>query len=299
MAGEARTDDRRMIRRIAGRFKLLLEMIKFSHTLFALPFALTGMLFAAGGMPRVEVLLWILAAMVGARTAAMTVNRIADAAIDAKNPRTAMRHLPAGTVGFAEAWLLTLAGSALTVFAAWKLNPLCLALSPVALGAVFLYPFLKRFTLFCHIFLGICLSAAPLGAYMAVTGRLDPAILPLALAVVLWVAGFDILYALQDLEFDSSEGLHSIPRRLGVGKSLLLAKLMHGAAYGLFALQVVLFKLGVYYWAGLAIVFALLVYEHSLVKKDDLSRLDAAFFTMNGIISVVVFAATALDYWAR
>lgn len=288
-----------MVRALAGRVRDLLEMIKFSHTLFALPFALAGMMLAAGGLPEPRVMGWILVAMVGARTAAMTFNRIADREIDAKNPRTAMRHLPAGKVGEVEAWVMTAAGAGLTVLAAWMLNPLCLALSPVALGAVFAYPYFKRFTWFCHVFLGVCLSAAPLGAYMAVTGRLDPVILPLGLAVVLWVAGFDILYALQDLDHDRAAGLHSIPGRLGTGRSLLLAKLLHGAAYLLFLVQIPLFGLGVYYMAGLAVVFFLIVYEHSLVKENDLSRLDAAFFTMNGIISVVVFAAAATDLLAR
>lgn len=288
-----------MVRALGGRVTDLLEMIKFSHTLFALPFALAGMMLAAGGLPESRVVVWILAAMVGARTAAMTFNRIADKEIDAKNPRTAMRHLPAGRVGAVEAWIMTLAGAGLTVFAAGMLNPLCLALSPVALAAVFAYPYFKRFTWFCHVFLGVCLSAAPLGAYMAVTGRLDPVILPLGLAVVLWVAGFDILYALQDLDHDRAAGLHSIPGVLGVAKSLILAKLLHGAAYLLFLVQIPLFGLGAYYWAGMAVVFILIAYEHSLVKVNDLSKLDAAFFTMNGIISVVVFLAAASDLLTR
>lgn len=284
---------------VAGRVTLLLEMIKFSHTIFALPFALTGMVLAAGGLPPLAVVAWIIAAMVGARTAAMAFNRIADRDIDAKNPRTAMRHIPAGTVKLTEAWLLTAAGVVLTVFAAWKLNPLCLALSPVALAAVLSYPFFKRFTWFCHVFLGICLSAAPLGAWMAVRGTLDLEILPLAGAVVIWVAGFDVLYALGDVDFDRAAGLHSIPKALGISGSLYLARFLHAAMFGLLILNGTLFALGVWYYLGLAVVAGLLFYEHSLVKPSDLSRLDAAFFTMNGIISVVVFLFTSLDVWLK
>lgn len=284
-----------MISKLAGRVRDLLEMIKFSHTIFALPFALTAMVLAAKGFPEPRVILWIVVAMAGARTAAMTWNRIADLEIDAKNPRTALRHLPAGRVGFGEAYLLTIAGAALTVVAAWKLNPLCLALSPVALGAVFIYPYTKRFTWFCHYFLGICLAAAPLGAWMAVKGTLDPQILPLAVAVVIWVAGFDILYALQDLEFDRAENLHSIPKVLGTAGSLKLAKVLHSVMFLFLLWLIPLFGLGVWYGAGLAVVAGLLVYEHSLVSPGDLSRLDAAFFTMNGVISLVVFCATLAD----
>lgn len=283
----------------AGRVRNLLEMIKFSHTLFALPFALTGMVLAAGGAPKLPVIGWILVAMAGARTAGMTWNRIADRHIDAKNPRTAERHIPAGRVGLGEAWALLLAGVAATELAAAMLNPLCLALSPIALGALFLYPYAKRFTMLCHVLLGVCLSAAPLGAWVAVTGQWEWRIVPLALAVVLWVAGFDVLYALQDYEFDRAHDLHSIPRRIGVKWSLILARALHASMFLLLFWQVPLFGLGVVYLLGLAIVAALLVYEHLLVSAEDLSRLDAAFFTMNGVISVVVFVFVSLAVWVK
>lgn len=288
-----------MVSALYGKISRLLEMIKFSHTIFALPFALTSMVLAADGVPKGAVVFWIVMAMIGARTAAMAFNRIADRHIDAKNPRTADRHIPAGKVKLAEAWALTLGGAALTVVAAAALNPLCLALSPVALGAVFAYPYMKRYTWFCHYFLGICLSAAPLGAWMAVTGRWDWKIVPLAVAVVLWVAGFDILYALQDLEFDSSEDLHSVPKLIGVKWSMRLARSLHAVVFALFLLQAPLFGLSTVYLLGLFVVGALLVHEHSLVSPEDLSKLDAAFFTMNGIISVVVFVSVSLAVWVK
>ena len=283
--------------RTVGRVGNLLEMIKFSHTVFALPFALTGMALAAGGLPGFGTIFWILLAMVGARTAAMAWNRIADAAIDARNPRTAARHLPAGTVRPAEAWALTLGGVALLLVAAWALNPLCLKLSPLALLVLFLYPYAKRFTSWCHYLLGLALAAAPLGAWVAVTGQWSWRIVPLAVAVLVWVAGFDILYALQDLTFDRAEGLHSVPQRLGVGRSLRLAARLHVILTVLLALQIPLFGLGWVYALGVLVVGALLLYEHALVTPSDLSRMDAAFFTMNGVISVVVFAATLVDLW--
>lgn len=278
-----------------GRVGTLLEMIKFSHTVFALPFALTGMVLAAGGVPGLGTLFWIVAAMVGARTAAMAWNRIADAAIDAKNPRTADRHLPAGRVSRREAWALTLGGVVLLELAAWALNPLCLALSPLALVVLFLYPYAKRFTALCHYLLGLALAAAPLGAWVAVTGEWSWRIVPLGLAVLLWVAGFDILYALQDEGFDRAEGLHSVPQRWGTRRALSLAARLHAAVVALLALQIPLFGLGLWYGLGVAAVAGLLLYEHSLVSPQDLSRLDAAFFAMNGVISVVVFAAAFLD----
>lgn len=284
---------------LAKRVVDLLEMIKFSHTLFALPFALTGMVLAADGMPKATVLGWILVAMAGARTAGMTWNRIADRHIDAKNPRTADRHIPAGRVAIGEAWLLLIAGVAAMELAAAMLNPLCLYLSPVALAALWLYPYTKRFTRWCHLFLGVCLSAAPLGAWVAVTGSLDWRIVPLALAVVLWVAGFDILYALQDYEFDRAAGLHSIPRVLGIRWSLIFARALHAAMFVFLLWQVALFGLGVVYLLGLMIVAALLIYEHTLVSPQDLSKLDAAFFTMNGVISVVVFVFVSLAVWVK
>ncbi|NOY44168.1 MAG: UbiA family prenyltransferase [Deltaproteobacteria bacterium] len=273
----------------------LLEMIKFSHTLFALPFALTGMVLAARGVPSAGTVLGIVAAMVGARTAAMAWNRLADADLDARNPRTAGRHIPAGTVGRGEAWALVAGGVLLLEAAAWFLNPLCLKLSPIALAVIFLYPYTKRFTWLCHYLLGLALAAAPLGAWIAVTGSWSWRIAPLGLAVLLWTAGFDVLYALQDLEFDRTEGLHSIPQRWGRGRALRWAARLHLTMMALLVLQIPLFGLGWWYVVGLAVAGGLLLYEHALVTPYDLSRLDVAFFTMNGVVSVVVFLATFLD----
>jgi 4-hydroxybenzoate polyprenyltransferase len=288
-----------MERTQTGGIADLLDMIKFPHTIFALPFAFTGMLLAAKGFPTLPVIGWIVLAMVGARTAAMTWNRIADRDIDAKNPRTASRHLPAGKVGLAQAWAMLVAGTALMLIAAWKLNFLCLALSPIALGAVFLYPYAKRFTSLCHYLLGFCLAAAPLGAWVAVTGEWSWRIVPLGVAVMIWTAGFDVLYALQDLDFDKKEGLHSLPCRLGVPRSLLLARVLHAGMFLLLVAQIPLFGMGLWYSLGLIPIGAFLVYEHSLVSARDLSRLNAAFFTMNGIVSVAVFVATLIDVLAR
>ncbi len=273
----------------------LLEMIKFGHTVFALPFALTGMVLAAGGVPGFWTLAWIVAAMVGARTAAMAWNRIADAAIDARNPRTAERHLPRGSVAPGEAWALVAGGVALLELSAWALNPLCLRLSPLALAVIFLYPYAKRFTALCHYLLGLALAAAPLGAWVAVTGRWSWRIVPLGVAVLVWVAGFDILYALQDEEVDRAQGLHSVPQRWGRGRALKAAARLHSLLVVLLLLQMPLFGLGLWYLLGVGAVAGLLLYEHALVTPSDLSRLDAAFFSMNGVISVVVFAATFLD----
>lgn len=285
------------VRRVSGRTRLadLMEMIKFSHTVFALPFALTGMVLAARGLPDLGTVFWILVAMLGARTAAMAWNRVADAQIDARNPRTADRHLPRGIVRPVEAWLLVAGGAALLLLAAWALNPLCLRLSPLALAVIALYPYAKRFTWLCHYLLGLALAAAPLGAWIAVRGSWSWRIVPLGLAVLVWVAGFDILYALQDLEFDRTQGLHSVPQRLGAGRALRLAARLHLLVVLLLVAQIPLFGLGVWYGLGVLAVAGLLLYEHALVTPYDLSRLDAAFFSMNGTISVIVFGATFLD----
>ena len=273
-------------------------MIKFSHTVFALPFALMGAVLAAlanGRPPTVGQIFWICVAMAGARTVAMGLNRIIDARIDAENPRTAQRHLPAGRVSFVEAWLLVGGALGLFLLAAWMLNPLCFALTPVALTFLVLYSYCKRFTALAHVVLGLCLAAAPLGAWIALRGSIGwPAII-LALAVMLWVAGFDIFYALQDMEFDRHYGLHSIPVKLGVERAILLVRLFH------VGMMVLLFNLlftpglGWIYLAGLLVVSGLLIYEHMLVRPDDLSKLDAAFFNMNGYISVTIFLFTLGD----
>ncbi|BCA78373.1 UbiA-like polyprenyltransferase [Desulfuromonas sp. AOP6] len=281
-----------------ARARTLLEMIKFSHTVFAFPFALMGVILASlasGALPTFMQIVWICLAMVGARSGAMGLNRIIDATIDAKNPRTAQRHIPAGKVSMPEAWGFVLASFALLLFSAWMLNPLCLKLSPLALFFLALYSYCKRFTPLAHIVLGICLAAAPIGAWIALRGDVSWQVLVLGLAVLFWVAGFDILYALQDLDFDREQGLHSIPSRLGVERSLLLSRAFHAVMVFLLALLLSVPGLGWIYLLGVLVVTGLLVYEHLLVKADDLSRLDAAFFNMNGYISVTIFAFTLLD----
>lgn len=275
---------------------LYLKLIKFSHSIFALPFALTAAIIAASGIPSAKQIFWIIVAMVGARSGAMGLNRIIDRKIDAENPRTAAREIPAGKVRVADAVIFTLISFTVLVFAAYMLNPLCLKLSPIAVAVVFLYPYTKRFTWFSHFVLGLSLSAAPLGAWIAVRGTLDWQILPLALAVIFWLAGFDALYALQDLEFDKSFGLYSIPKKFGVKKTLLFSVIFHFFAWGLLASTGIIFNLGIFYWIGMAVAAGLFIYEHSLVKPDDLSRLDMAFFNMNGYISMTVFLFTLLDY---
>lgn len=282
------------------RLKLrnLLEMIKFSHTIFAFPFALIGVVLAArasASLPSLSQLLWICLAMVGARSAAMGLNRLIDARIDALNPRTAERHIPAGRVSRREAWLLVAGAIALFELAAWALNPLCLALSPLVLAFLVLYSFAKRFTPYAHLILGLCLAAAPIGAWIALRGDVSLAIVLIGLAVLLWVAGFDVFYALQDVEFDRHQGLHSIPVWLGVEKSFAVVRAFHVGMVVLLLAVAPLAGLGPLYLMGVLAVAALLLYEHRLVRPDDLSRLDAAFFTMNGYISVVLFAFVLAD----
>ena len=276
----------------------LLEMIKFSHTVFAFPFALMGAILAAlasGRPPTAAQIGWICLAMVGARTAAMGLNRIIDARIDAQNPRTAGRPLPAGKVTLIESWLLVVAATVVLLLAAAMLNPLCLALAPVALGFFVLYAYCKRFSAMAHVVLGICLAAAPVGAWIALRGDLDWPVLALGAAVLLWVAGFDIFYALQDVDFDRAQGLHSIPVRLGIKNAILLGKLFHGGMIALLLLLPLGLPLGWIYYAGIAVISAMIAWEHQLVKPADLSKLNAAFFNMNGYISVTIFAFTLAD----
>jgi 4-hydroxybenzoate polyprenyltransferase len=282
------------------RLRLTLEMIKFEHSIFALPFALTGALlaFREAGYGYAAVggkILWISAAMVGARSAAMAFNRLVDAGIDRRNPRTRMRHLPAGLLSHGFAWGFVLAACLLFFLAAGMLNRLCLRLAPVALALVFFYSFTKRFTAFSHLVLGFCLGVAPAAAWIAVRGSLDPRILWLTAAVTCWTAGFDIIYSCQDYDFDGAEGLFSIPRRLGIAGALLAARGLHLLMVLCLLALVLTLHLGVLALAGVASIVALLVYEHSLVKPHDLSRLDAAFFTMNGYVSVLFFLFWAAD----
>ena len=274
----------------------VLEMIKFEHTLFALPFAFLGMVLAARGWPSWATVLWIVVAMIGARSAAMGFNRLVDRKIDAANPRTAKRALPAGLVTSQWVALFVAASAAVLVLAAWELNPLAFYLSPVALGILFLYSYTKRFTWASHLVLGLALAGAPLGAWIAVRGDVKAAPVLLAACVLLWVAGFDVLYALQDLDFDRRSGLFSVPARFGVVGSLWISAVLHAVMLGLLALLPRIYPgLGIGFWSGWSGCLALIGWQHWVVRPNDLTRLNAAFFTANGALSVWLFAATALD----
>jgi 4-hydroxybenzoate polyprenyltransferase len=278
-----------------GRIGVYLDMIKVAHTVFALPFALIGAFLAAGGMPKGKTLFYIVLAMIGGRSAAMGFNRVVDAEIDARNPRTKDRAIPAGQVSKLMAGVFIFLSVLLLVLSAAKLNPLCLKLSPVLLLLLFSYSYTKRFTWASHVALGMCLGAAPLAAWIAVTGAFDPRILAISFAVLFWVAGFDVLYSLQDIEFDRSVGIHSIPRFLGVGKSLWASRVFHFAMAALLLLGYHIFRLGWWYLAGWGLCTAVLVYEHAILSEDDLSRLNVAFFNLNGVISIVLCLFTYLD----
>jgi 4-hydroxybenzoate polyprenyltransferase len=284
------------------RLRLTLEMIRFEHSIFALPFALTGALlaFREGGYHAGELgrkLGWIVLAMVAARSAAMAFNRLVDAAIDGRNPRTRTRHLPAGLLSRGFAWVFVVASVAVFLLAAGELNRLCLRLAPAALAVLFFYSFTKRFTSFSHLVLGFSLGIAPAAAWIALRGSLDPRILWLTAAVTFWTAGFDIIYACQDYEFDGAEGLFSIPRALGIAGALWAARGLHLLMVASLLALVATLHLGPLALAGVAAIAALLIYEHSLVKADDLSRVNAAFFTMNGYVSVLFFVFWAADVW--
>jgi 4-hydroxybenzoate polyprenyltransferase len=275
-----------------SRIRTVLEMIKFEHSVFALPFALTGALLAARygrgeAWPSLRQILWIIAAMVGARSAAMTMNRIADVAYDRANPRTSNRALATGALSIGFAYAFTFASAAVLVFAAWRLNRLALELSPVALLILFLYSYTKRFTMWSHLVLGFCLGMSPAAAWIAIVGSLDPRMLILCAAVTLWVGGFDVLYACQDLDFDRRVGLYSVPKRFGIARALAIARTMHVVMVALLVWLAASFRLPWPAWAGIAVVAALLAYEHSLVHANDLRRLNAAFFAVNGYISLL------------
>jgi 4-hydroxybenzoate polyprenyltransferase len=275
--------------------RVTLEMIKWEHSIFALPFAFCGAFLAAGGIPSWWQLGWIIVAMVAARSAAMAFNRLADVSIDAANPRTQSRALPAGALSKEFVALFVVTSCAVFVIAAWQLNRLTLLLSPVALAVVLLYSYTKRVTRWSHLVLGFSLGIAPAAAWIAVRGSLDPHILLLTAAVMFWVAGFDILYACQDYEFDQQAGLHSVPRYWGISRSLWVARFFHVVMLVLLAALLLAFGLGKVAAIGVGAVAVLLVYEHSLVSSKDLSKLNAAFFTMNGVISVIFFAFVAAD----
>jgi 4-hydroxybenzoate polyprenyltransferase len=282
------------------RVRLTLEMIKFEHSVFALPFALTGALLAIreGSLGIGALgwkLAWIVVAMVGARSAAMAFNRIADAEIDARNPRTRTRHIPAGTLSSAFAWGFVATSSLVFLYAARELNALCFKLAPVALGVIFFYSFTKRFTVFSHLVLGLALGIAPAAAWIAVSGSLDRRILWLTAAVMFWTAGFDIIYSCQDYEFDVAESLFSLPRRIGVARALRVSQLLHVLMILCLLALVYDLDLGRLSVVGVAAVGLLLLYEHSLVKPNDFSRVNAAFFTMNGWVSVLFFVFWAAD----
>ena len=284
---------------ILHNLRVTLEMIKWEHSVFALPFALCGAMLAAGGVPTAHQFLWIVVAMVAARSAAMAFNRLADVSIDAANPRTQARALPAGhlTPGFVTTFVVVSSG--IFVLAAAQLNRLALWLSPVALAVLLLYSYTKRFTRWSHLVLGFALGIAPAAAWIAVRGSLDPRILLLTAAVTFWVAGFDVLYACQDFEFDRAAGLHSIPRYLGIRRALWVARGFHLIMLALLVALLWSFDLGKLAIAGVGVVATLLIYEHSLVSADDLSKLNAAFFTMNGVISVLFFVSVAGDLLLR
>ncbi len=280
-------------------FAATLSMIRFAHTVFAMPFALLAAVLAAGGLPSPRTLLWIVIAMVGARSAAMSFNRIVDHDVDSKNPRTASRELPSGVLSLRFVVLFCAASAALFVLAAAQLNRLCLLLSPVALAVVLGYSLTKRFTALSHLVLGLSLAIAPIGAWIAVTGAFAPLPIVLALTVVFWVAGFDVIYSLQDEAFDKEQGLRSLPASLGNRRALLVSALFHAASLALLFGAFALARGGLLFGLGVVLAGAFLVRQHAIVKPGDLSRVDAAFFTANGWLSIVVFACGAADVLLR
>lgn len=284
---------------VLRRTRITLEMIKWEHSIFALPFALTAAVLAADGWPPPWVLFWIIVCMVSARTAAMAFNRLADAKLDAANPRTATRALPAGQLnaGFVTAFVVLAA--AVFILGAGMLNRLTLLLSPVALAVVLLYSYMKRLTRWSHLVLGLALGIAPAGAWIAVRGSLDPRILLLTGIVLLWVGGFDVLYACQDFEHDRTVGLHSVPQAFGIHGAFWIARAMHLATAVLLFVFAHVFGLGPIAFVGLALAILLLVYEHTIISPGDLKRMNAAFFTLNGVISVVFFVSVAADVCLR
>ena len=288
---------------MTSRIRTVLEMIKFEHSVFALPFALTGALLAARatthGWPTPQQILWIVVAMVAARSAEMTINRIADLRFDKENPRTKTRALATGALSVSFAWSFTIAAVALFFVAAWRLNLLALKLAPLAMVILFFYSYTKRFTNWSHLFLGFALGISPAAAWIAITGSLDWRMLILCAAVTLWVGGFDVLYACQDVDFDKEAGLFSVPKRFGIANALIVARVMHAGVVVLLSWLAASFGLPWPAWAGIVVVAALLAYEHSLVKANDLSKLNAAFFTVNGYISMLflLFWGAAAALW--
>lgn len=289
----------RKVNKLLKRLRIVLEMVKIEHTIFALPFAFLGAFLAARGIPRPAQIGWILLAMVGARSAAMAFNRLVDLPFDIKNPRTLDRALPRALVTRSFVVAFIFASSAALVFASSRLNRLSLELSPVALGIVFFYSYTKRFTWLTHVFLGISLACAPIGAWIALRGSISFSPLILGLAVVLWVSGFDVIYSCQDVEFDNREILYSIPKRFGVTAALWVSAALHFVMLGVLGFLFWREGLGAVSLSGLAVVGLLLTYEHSLVRPKDLSRANTAFFTVNGWISILLFATTMIDLLLR
>ena len=283
--------------RRTSRARHLLDAIKFEHTVFALPFAYIAMVLAAGGWPGWRTVAWVTAAMVGARTCAMATNRVVDRWIDAANPRTAARHLPRGLLQVGELRALAIGGAALMFVAAWQLNPLCLKLALPALVFLVGYNYTKRFTWTSHWMLGFTDGIAAAGGWIAVRAAFDAPVLVLWFALTVWIAGFDLIYACQDVDFDRAHGLHSVPARFGVPAALRMARVCHALTAAAFALLGVMLALGPLYWVGWLAVVGLLVYEHSLVSPADLSRLDVAFFNVNGYIAVIVLASVVGGLW--
>jgi 4-hydroxybenzoate polyprenyltransferase len=281
------------------RIRTTLEMIKFEHSVFALPFALTGAVLAVRGWPSLRQVLWLVVAMVGARSAAMTFNRIADLRFDAANPRTRGRALPAGHLSMGFAAGFTVLSCALFMLAAWELNPLAFRLSPIVIALLLGYSYTKRFTVLSHLVLGACLGLSPLATAIALGGKVDAGIALLGVAVMFWVAGFDLIYACQDVEFDRRLGLFSIPARFGIRTALWLSGAMHVIMLSLLVAAARVENLGWIAFAGLGLVAVLLAYEHGLVRPSDLSRLNAAFFNINGYVSVLFFLTWATDVLTR
>ncbi|WP_334071587.1 UbiA-like polyprenyltransferase [Paenibacillus sp. A14] len=282
---------------------IFLQMIKFEHTVFALPFAFMGALLGSVAihhrLPSWAEIGWVLLAMFGARSAAMGLNRLIDRVSDAKNPRTANRAIPAGLLKIGEVVVFIICSFALLFWAAAELNPLAMKLLPIAVFMLVIYSYTKRFTWLCHVVLGITIALAPLGGWVAVAGKVDATAMVFFATIIFWVAGFDIIYSCQDVEFDTKEGLHSIPVRFGVAKSLKIAQAFHiFTAIGFIAL-LLMSDLGWWYIAGMIIAYLILFYEHHIVSPGDLSRLQTSFFTMNGVLSIVVFSFTLIDLVVR
>jgi 4-hydroxybenzoate polyprenyltransferase len=271
------------------------SLVKLEHTVFALPYAYAGAVLAAGEVPAAQTLAWITVAMVGARSLAMALNRLIDAGIDARNPRTARRELPAGLLTPGQVAAFAAASLAVFLLAVWQLPPITHVLWPIPVAGFVIYPYLKRFTWLCHPFLGAVDGLAPVGGWIAVTGTLDWQPFLLGGAVALWIGGFDIIYATMDLDVDEREGLHSIPRRFGIGTALLLTRIAHAGSVALLIWLGIDLGLGPLYWLGLAVVAVLLAYENSIVSEDDLSRVDMAFLGMNGVIAIVFLAGVLAD----